>query len=113
MKQSIRENLYSDVIRDSKYKKEGMKGKLSFNKLKEEARKKPAFYRVLSNPESKVIELAEGIIEGKNYSEVLSISLKDYKNYVKDSGEDAFMLAVICEELAERKTGIKEVQNNN
>lgn len=110
MKQLIRENLYSDAIRDSGYKKEG--GKLSFFELKKEAKNKPAFERVLSNPDSEVIKLAEEIIKDKNYSEVLAISLKDYKNYVKDSGEDAFMLAAICEELAEQRSGLKENQDN-
>lgn len=113
MKQLIREDLYSRTIRDAGYTKEKQGGKMSFHDFKQQAREKPAFKKVLANHESEVIKLAEMIIDGKNYSDILTLTFNDYKNYVKNSGEDAYILAAVCEELAERRTGLREAKDEN
>jgi len=89
-----------------------MKG-LSFRNKIKEAKNTPIFKNVMSNPESNVIKIAEDIIENKSLIEVYGLTKEDFRNFVKDNGEDPYILAAICIELAEQRAKPEKAEDNN
>lgn len=93
-------------------KEKGSSKNLSFRGKIEDAKSEAAFEKAMSNPESVIMKIAEEIIKNKSYIEIRGLTPADYRNYTRDSGENPYMLAAACEELAERRAGLKEVHEN-
>jgi hypothetical protein len=83
---------------------------LSFLSQVNNAKNDPKFEDAISNPESNAFKIAKNIIEGKKLIEVYGLTEENFKNYVRDSGENVLVLAAICFKLAEDRAGLNEAK---